>query len=361
MGIGKQAALLFSFFVILMLASQGWAEHEEIEAKYGDLEQYLIPLDSSGKVDYTSMEVQDHQYLAYCLKAEARLKNQNRIIDLTQYLVDHSDDNNDGEIGWGLGYEWDAFGDGTVNPKGHVYAIETVNVMEAYMEALESGALTAAVTDVVQSQLQTTALLWNRKYWTEYKDSGERCYYWYSISENDNIACLNIDAKMVGVQAKLLNRYAFLFNDEERCLIYDHIDRCMAKILQRGSFSDGYIVWSYLERQDSGQNDVIHHAFILEGINDYLVYRYGGRGLPEDDKVYRGYIARCVDGNNNLYSSAEHVARRCFDTGAIRWLSDRSLQKQVIITSYNTYMNEDTDCRQLAFLLDAMSYYLSVP
>ena len=208
--------MFFGLFIILTLIPECWAEQGEIEAKYGELEQYLIPLNSSGRVDYTSMEVQDHQYLAYCLKAEARLKKQDRIIDLTQYLVDHSDDNNDGEIGWGLGFEWDAFGDGTVNPKGHVYAIETVNVMEAYMEALESGILPEALIDVVQSQLHATALLWNRKYWTESKETGERCFYWYSISEKDNIACLNIDAKWVGVQAKLLDRYAFLGSMQNR-------------------------------------------------------------------------------------------------------------------------------------------------
>lgn len=56
-------------------------------------------------------------------------------IKLANELVAHKDDNNDGQVGWGLPYAWDAFGDGTVNPARQVYAYQTGLVGKALVDA----------------------------------------------------------------------------------------------------------------------------------------------------------------------------------------------------------------------------------
>ena len=84
----------------------------------------------------------------------------------------------------------------------------------------------------------------------------------------------------------------------------------------------------------------------------------GGEGIPKNNIVYSEYILQCLDGEK-LFSNAEHSSSRCFDTGAIRWLKNKELQEKVLLSSYDTYTNIDTDRRQLAFLFDAMSLYLA--
>ena len=351
--------LLMASIMIIMLCyciSVAFADETNLEKQCDKLEEYLIPKTEQEKVDFNSMEINDHQYLAYCLKAEVRRGNTEIAQQLTQYLVDHADENKDGEIGWGLGFAWDAFGDGTVNPEWHVYAIETINVMDAFTDALESGFLDGVTSNIVKEQLHDIVMIWNQKYWTENKEPDGKYFYWYSISEEDEIGCINIDAKMIGVQAKVLYHYGEMFAPDERDFVCKHLDQCYAKIMQESFFNDGVLVWNYLERPDSQQNDIIHHGFILEGINDYIKYRIGGE-IPENDIVYGEFIMQCLEGDK-LFSNAEHSSNRCFDTGAIRWIKNKELQKRVLLSSYDVYANSETDRRQLAFLFDAMSLYL---
>lgn len=138
----------------------------EVKDKYRELESMLIPITEQGNIDFDAMDIKDHQHVAYCLKAEARLgENKECIKELTQYLVNHADDNMDGEIGWGLGYAWNGFS--ANNPERHVYAIQIVNVIDAYIDALNSGCLSEELSKTVKIQLHDIVLLWNQKYWSE--------------------------------------------------------------------------------------------------------------------------------------------------------------------------------------------------
>lgn len=314
----------------------------------------LIPITEQGNIDFDAMDIKDHQHVAYCLKAEARLgKNKECIKELTQYLVNHADDNMDGEIGWGLGYAWNGFS--ANNPEWHVYAIQIVNVIDAYIDALNSGCLSEELSKTVKIQLHDIVLLWNQKYWSENGNLGEEAFYWYSISEDDAIGCINIDAKMVGTQARLLKQYGELFTEDEKNLIYDHIDRDYSKIMKNSYLYDGDVIWNYLEKKESSPNDVIHHGFILEGIYDYQKFRM--KEKPLNDKNYTSYIDKCIK-DNIIYSTPEYSSHRCFNTGAIRWISSRDVRREVLLKSYDLYFSSDTNKRQLAFPLDAFSLYI---
>lgn len=330
---------------------------KEMLSKYNKLEEMIIPTKEDGKIDFDSMGIEDHQHVAYALKAVARLgKNKEYVQELTQYLVEHADDNNDGEIGWGLGYAWSGFY--ADNPAGHVYAIEVANVIDAYIEALESRLLSKDLEEKVKNQLHDIVLIWNQKYWSENGSNGEKYFYWYSISKENAIGCINIDAKMVGSQARLLSQYGELFANEEKKLVYDHIDRCYEKIIQLGYTEDGYIKWDYLEKKESSTvNDAIHHGFILEGIYDYQKYRLKEKNPLENDN-YLAFIVRCLD-DNIIYRTPEHKAHNCFGTGAIRWIKDQDKQKEILLKSFDLYYNSSTNKRQLTFLLDAFSLYIS--
>ena len=326
-----------------------------MKERYKELEAFLIPVTDEGNIDFDSMDIKDHQHIAYCLKAEARLgRNKKFIRELTQYLVDHSDDNKDGEIGWGLGYAWNGFS--ANNPEWHVYAIEIANVIDAYIDALNSGKLSSELSEKVKVQLHDITILWNQKYWSETGNFGEEAFYWYSISKDDAIGCINIDAKMVGTQARLLDQYGEIFNEEEKDFIYDHIDRDYSKIMKNSYLKNGDLIWNYLEKKDSDPNDVIHHSFILEGIYDYQKFRI--KGKPLNDNNYTSYVDKCIK-DNMIYSTPEFLSERCFNTGAIRWILNKDVQRDVLMKSYDVYFNLDTNKRQLSFLLDAFSIFIA--
>lgn len=350
----KKIIIIITIVFFVFLIECNTIENEMIR-KYRKLESMLIPINNLGNIDFDSMEIIDHQHIAYLLKAEARLgQNANIINMLTQYLIDHSDDNNDGEIGWGLGYSWKAFDN--INPEGHVYAIETINVIDAYLEALNSKVLSSELSEKVKSQLHDVVILWNNKYWSESGNDNEKYFYWYSISKNDAIGCINIDAKMIGTQAKLLKQYENLFDKDEKKYIYNHIDKTYIKVMEKRYLLDGVYIWNYLEKNDSNVNDAIHHGFILEGISDYKKYRLGDEKW--NDKNYTLYINQCVK-DNMIYSTPQYTSNRCFNTGAIRWIENRDKQKDILFKSFDIYVNSNIEKRQLAFLLDAISIYLS--
>lgn len=331
------------------------SDNNEIKDRYKALEDILIPLTEDGRVDFDAMVIDDHQFIAYLLRSELRNGEIDIARELTEWLINHSDDDGDGEIGWGLGQAWDAFSDGSINPKWHTYAIETINVMDAYLDAIDSNILTDTDVNLMKNQIHDVVMLCNGKYWSERGTSGENYFYWYSVSPNDAIGCLNIDAKMVGTQARILFELEDLFTEEERQFVYDRLDKTYNKVLEMSYLQDNAIVWNYLEREGSQPNDVIHHGFILEGISDYNKYRKGNEKL---DDAYNAYINQRIM-NGHLYSYPDHEYSRCFDSGAIRWVDEGDMQKQLLLSAYNTYVIDDADKRQLAFLLDAMSIYLT--
>ena len=348
----KKAVILF---IIIILINGCNSSINTINNKYNQLKKKLIPLTNEGYIDFNKMNIIDHQHIAYLLKAESRLQEKKIINNLTQYLVEHSDENNDNEIGWGLNEEWDAFGDKTINPAKHAYSIEVANVVDAYLDALASKCLTPELEEKVKIQLHDVVILWNNKYWSENGKHGEKYFYWYSTSENDAIGTINIDAKMIGSQARLLDEYDNIFSKEEKEFILNHIDKTYSKIMEQAKTQDGNIIWDYIEKNDKKINDAIHHGFILEGIYDYQKYRLKETYWNEN---YNNYINSCIK-DYIIFSYANHSSRRCFDTGAIKWITDKNLQEKVLLKSFDIYFNSDTDERQLSFLLDALSLYIA--
>lgn len=303
-----------------------------------------------------------HQYIAYLLKSEVKMydkennNNAQLINSLAEYLIVHSDDDGDEEVGWGLPWEWDAFGDGSMNPKDSVYAIEVANVIDALLDAFDSGVLNPSLHKKALQIMHDLAILWNTKYWTEQNETG-RNFYWYSISKNDEIECTNISSKMAGTFSRLL-RVPDLFSDEEQTIISDRIDQTISRVYELAyKDENNVLVWDYIPSSEvSGRNDLIHHAFVIEGIFDYNKYRATVDSKFSYEELTE-YIYKCINYEEMLlYSYPDFSYERAFDTSAISFIENKELRRELLENSYERYcIHERAEDLQLSFLLDAMA------
>ena len=94
-----------------------------------------------GLADYPSDEPADvpKSYALILLGAveEARGQKRQGINELGgkagKWLIENSDANGDGIIGWGVPIAWDAYGDGSINPENTEYSISTAIVIDALL------------------------------------------------------------------------------------------------------------------------------------------------------------------------------------------------------------------------------------
>lgn len=129
--------------------------------------------------------------------------------------------------GWGIGYEWDAFNDGSTNSADTSYAVVTAWAMEALLDS-------QAATDADVAAF----VAYDAHYWT---GSG----WWYS--EHDPVDTSNATAMFAGVAYRLGLR--------------DHADAAMRHLAETGP------PWPYSER--GGVNDARHLGYICDGIRLY--------------------------------------------------------------------------------------------
>jgi len=231
-------------------------------------------------------------------------------------------------------------------------------VLDALLDAVDSGALEEEITVQALEVIKEVTLIWNLKYWTEIDAGG---YYWYSESPNDNIECVNITAKMAGSFARVLQHCKFTAEQEK--LIKENISLALNRVVELAYYDEEHcLVWKYLTRANSSPNDAIHHTFILEGIKSYEEAM--GQDIIFGDDEMLEYIEKCVDKAGSpfakIYSYPDFEHNKAFDCGAIPLLEDVALKGTLIRNAYKQYVEEqETDTRQLSFLLYAMADYIS--
>jgi len=64
-------------------------------------------------------------------------QSKKRICEAVSWLLDNSDADKDGVLGWGLPGAWDAFGDGTINPENSQFTITNALVMQGLLDAVK--------------------------------------------------------------------------------------------------------------------------------------------------------------------------------------------------------------------------------
>lgn len=176
--------------------------------------------------------------------------------------------------GWGLGWEWDAFGDKSINPADTVYGITTgwavIGLAEAYGLTGDQRYIDTAVSAL-------------EAYQTKLTNTQNGLFFWYSDQVPDAQNVHNVNAWLAAaycIVGKLTNRNDFI-----------NLTRKSISELLTHQQEDGS--WQYLDINHSSKkrtrlNDAVHAAYIVEAL--YLVQP-------------------CMEGTiDNLPLAAEHLA-----------------------------------------------------
>jgi len=265
--------------------------------------------DDPGKGHDRYFEGIEHQPMAYGLiiSAEASRFGHSPGEESCQYirnavhwLLDNRDLDDDQFPGWGLPDAWDAFGDGTINPKNHPYTITTAICLLALLDALRLPLWDRAERRDIIAAVGNVSLKWCRKAWTDIAGGG---FFWFSPNSWDAFFAPNVSAMFLGSLSRALSEQKRAFSKKEYLFIKDRVDRAAAAIVSAAIWRQGAPFWNYIVRPGSGPrddpNDLIHHVYILWGMELYRSSS-GKVNLPwsseralrsldrfwKDDKVY---------------------------------------------------------------------------
>ena len=222
----------------------------------------------------------DHQPMTYAIIISSEtlhymyLPNEDskyRIIKGVDWLINNSDKNNDGCPGWGLPQPWDAFSDGSINPAHHPYTITTAFVIKGLIDAISLKSFWSETKlEKIYNLLRKASLFWCNKVWTGDQKGG---YFWYSISSNDNYFVPNVSAMFLGSLVELITECEFIFTTVEINNIKQKIDRAAKAVIENVNYYDDMPFWNYSVklpiRSSSIPNDLVHHIYILWGMEKY--------------------------------------------------------------------------------------------
>lgn len=193
------------------------------------------------------------------------LENARRAAD---WLVANSRHSNG--TGWGLGWEWDAFGDGSVNPADAIYAITTAIAVEGLLNAYE------AAGDQKYLDTAVEALASYMPYTTR-TEAG--AYFWYSNQPADQKSIFNVSAMLAGMFARAGSMTG---RDDFR-----HVARLVLDdLLWNATDANGHPSWEYGPRTGSSPrwNDLVHAGYIAYGV--LLADRHLGTNLVDKQRIH---------------------------------------------------------------------------
>lgn len=225
-----------------------------------------------GLADYPSSEIVDvPKGYAMVLLAEidkARSSGAATVseigINAGQWLLQHDDENQNGIIGWGVPVAWDAYGDGSINPKNTEYTISTAIAVDALLSWLDftDADQRAKILDVVEQSLEP------------YLDSSMRTpagLLPYSLMPSDRrYDTFNPAAYLAGQ----MQRFSHLASASEKSAeMRAAADQTILVLLQNKmvNIATESWYWNY-SIQENVPNDLPHAGYIIEGILTYMDY-----------------------------------------------------------------------------------------
>lgn len=230
----------------------------------------------------TGVEQEQAETFGLVLSAEAikYLSNPNeeskeRINQAVSWLLDNSDADNDGLLGWGLPGAWDAFGDGTKNPENSQFTITNVLVIQGLLDAMQVPDLLSESQVVkIQNIIKEISLYYCRYAWTDTEDGG---FFWYSPSKNDAHFVPNVSSMFMGMLCRVILEQNQLFTEGEKYFIFQKIDKSALAIINKVIWREGLPYWNYIVKpnifnQDE-PNDLVHHGYILWGMELFRNYK----------------------------------------------------------------------------------------
>ncbi|MDX6633284.1 MAG: hypothetical protein QOG26_1289 [Solirubrobacterales bacterium] len=198
-----------------------------------------------------------------------------------QWLLDNSDINANGVVGYGLPVAFDAFGDGSVNPPNHEYTVTSAAAMEGLLDWLATDP--AAPASAIQATIE--GILAPYRGGDGFTPRGLFAYDFFDPDEQADV--YNVAALM----AAQVQRYSSLVADPERTELRGLADASIDGLVDaRRTDSRGNHYWRYSSRA-SRPNDFDHATATAVAIEDYR--RYGGSlGSGFDLARVRGSLGR---------------------------------------------------------------------
>ena len=250
------------------------AVYEKLLAMYPEESQGL------GADDHFRLSPPEHQPMTYglILTSEAlRFRRtgadecRRRIRKATDWLVANADLDRDGKPGWGLPQAWDAFQDGSVNPRNQPYTITTAIVLNGMLDALADRSLCSqAESEQIVRLVSQVVLRWCREVWSDGYGGG---FFWYSPNPADAIFAVNTPSMFLGSIVRLIHEYPEALSAEERRLIENRADALARAIVNTAELRNGSPFWDYMAwpnfRNVRRPNDLVHHVYTLMGIETY--------------------------------------------------------------------------------------------
>ena len=258
-----------------------------------------------------------HDYsMAYALYASAEARRFlatrdpvafENAIRAAEWLIDHRAQAGDGDVGWGLPWPWDAFGDSTTNPAHTVYGITTALGIEALLDVFDAcGCAQTANKGQICAHLVETAIQAAETFLDgcfDYYEDSDELVFWYSHLPEDSYHVLNVTSMLVG-QLQRLSRY--VESQEKRTVLELTAERGARYILNRMNVDEqGNPYWHYLgDRRPPDAlvrpNDLVHESYTIHGLVNYAIY--GGRLATRID-LFRLLLSlnRFLNDDNRAY------------------------------------------------------------
>lgn len=181
-----------------------------------------------------------------------------------RWLLDNAALNDDGAIGWGLPVAWDAYGDGSENPAGTVYAISTAIAADALITWMEAdpNAPNDEIIATVSTALDTFARA----------PATPDGLLPYSLQPSDQPYDTFNPAAYIAGQMQRFAKYVSDPELEER--LTSSADATVASLLRNRQTSPSKAWWWRYSIQETNANDMPHATYIIEGLRTYV--REGG-------------------------------------------------------------------------------------
>lgn len=188
------------------------------------------------------------------------------------WLARNSDLDEDGEVGWGLPFAWDAFSDGTVNPAHTEYAITTAIVMHALADVIAAldarGHGFREERDKMVEALVAAGRAFVEK--RRYEETESGISFWYSHLPCDAYHVLNITS-MFSAALECAAKYA----DEERAKSFRSLAaRGIEYVNARANRINEIVRWNYYgdaapKGLSDKPNDLVHASYVVAGLQLY--------------------------------------------------------------------------------------------
>lgn len=239
-----------------------------------------------GLADYPSDEAADvpKSYALVLLGAveEARVDKRQNINELGrkagEWLIENSDANGDGVIGWGVPVAWDAYGDGSINPENTEYAISTAIAVDALLGWADY------VNDEQRAEIHSLIERALQPYLSANMRTPAGMLPYSLLVQDRKYDTFNSAVYLAGQ----MQRYAEVTRRPElRDELTSAADATMGALIQNKKISSdsGSWYWNY-SIQEINPNDLPHAGYIIEGVLTYIEHKGRLSSNFDKDKVF---------------------------------------------------------------------------